>query len=232
MSEIVAHIREIKERMAQACVRSGRKPDRVRLVMVSKTIALPEIRIALESGEFLLGENKAQELRSKAPELQDTPARWHFIGHLQSNKIKDVLPWVEMIQSVDRLSLAQKLSQKLSAEGRSLPILVQVNTSYEDQKSGVLPEEAPELLQRIAELPGLELKGLMTIGLLNGNESQTRDCFRRLREVQAQAQEQLPEAELSELSMGMSGDYLWAIEEGATLVRVGSAIFGLRNQPH
>lgn len=222
-------IHRVKENINQACAHCGRSPNEVQLVMVSKTVETPQIREALTSGTFLLGENKAQELSHKAAELADTPARWHFIGHLQSNKIKDVLPWVEMIHSVDRLSLAKKISQKLQEQQRSMPILIQVNTSYEDSKSGILPEQALELIQRVSELPALQIKGLMTIGLWGGTETDTRDCFKRLKELQQQAQDlTLPNSELSELSMGMSGDYLWAIEEGATLVRVGSAIFGSR----
>lgn len=228
-SEIAKRVQTVRTQITEACQRTGRNPQDVRLVMVSKTVAVSQIRQALSSGECLLGENKAQELRDKAPELQDSPARWHFIGHLQSNKIKDVIPWAEMIQSVDRLSLAQKLSKKLQEQQQTMPILIQVNTSFEDNKSGILPAEALDLIQRVAELPALAIQGLMTIGLWGGTEAQTRDCFKRLREVQAQAQAlDLPDPSLRELSMGMSGDYIWAIEEGATLVRVGSAIFGAR----
>lgn len=219
----------MRARIHQACHRAGRPPQDVNLILVTKTVPHERIREALLTGECLLGENKAQELREKAPALKDTPARWHFIGQLQSNKLKDVLPWVEMIHSIDRLSLAEKLNQRLTEENRRLPVLLQVNTSYEASKAGVAPEQALELLQRVAELPALQLRGLMTIGALSEDEQTVRDSFRRLAELRDRARQlPLPEPELPELSMGMSGDFEWAIEEGATLVRVGSAIFGAR----
>ena len=137
--------------VAAAAAAAGRSPADIRLILVSKTVAPARIRAALALGETLLGENKAQELREKAPLLRDTPARWHFIGQLQSNKLKDVLPWVEMIHSLDRLSLAEKLSARLTAEQRQLQVLVQVNTSHETSKGGVAPEQALELIQRVAE---------------------------------------------------------------------------------
>lgn len=215
--------------MGQACQRAQRDPHSVRLIMVSKTVSSQRLRRALDSGQSHFGENKAQELRPKALELADTSAQWHFIGHLQSNKIKDVLPHICLLHSLDRFSLATKLQNKLASQDRELAVLIQVNSSYEDAKSGVLPEQALDLIQQVAELPRLHIRGLMTIGLWGGSEQQTRDCFRRLREVQQQARElQLPGAHFDELSMGMSGDFEWAIEEGATLVRVGSAIFGAR----
>lgn len=213
--------------MAAACQRAGRPSESARLILVTKTVSAERIRPALAAGAILLGENKAQELKQKAPELQDTPARWHFIGHLQSNKLKDVLPWIEMLHSLDSLTLAQKLADKLQAEQRRLPVLIQVNTSYEASKSGVAPEACLDLLRRIHEIPALALRGLMTIGAHSEDEARVRDGFKRLRELRDQAASALA-MPLPELSMGMSGDYEWAIEEGATLVRVGSAIFGAR----
>lgn len=226
-TELAQRLAEVTARMQAACQRASRSPASVRLIVVSKTVPVPRLREALAAGAFLLGENKAQELREKAPQLLDTGAHWHFIGQLQTNKIKDILPWTDLLHSLDRLELAQKLSARLVALGRELPVLVQVNTSAEDSKAGVDPADALELLKRVADLPGLKLQGLMTIGGLGGTELQTRDCFRRLVELQQAAQNHdLPP--LFELSMGMSGDFEWAIEEGATLVRVGSAIFGER----
>lgn len=226
---IAQRLSGIRERMAAAAAKAGRSPADIRLILVSKTVAPARIRAALALGEHLLGENKAQELREKAPLLRDTPARWHFIGQLQSNKLKDVLPWVEMIHSLDRLSLAEKLSARLTAEQRQLQVLVQVNTSNEASKGGVAPEQALELIQRVAELPGLGLKGLMTIGALDPDPAVARDCFRRLRELRDQARAlPLPDPSLPELSMGMSSDFELAIAEGATLIRVGTAIFGGR----
>ncbi|HEY9843083.1 MAG: YggS family pyridoxal phosphate-dependent enzyme [Candidatus Sericytochromatia bacterium] len=227
--DIPARLALVQQRILAACKRVGREPESVRLILVSKTVAPERIRMALDAGATLLGENKAQELKQKAPLLQDTPARWHFIGHLQSNKIKDVLPWVEMIHSLDRLSLAQKLAERLETEpGRRLPVLIQVNTSYEASKSGVAPEQALELIRQVAALPALELRGLMTIGALSSDEQAVRACFRRLSALRADAEASL-QTPLPELSMGMSGDFEIAIEEGSTLVRVGSAVFGERS---
>lgn len=211
--------------MADACQRAGRSPDDVRLILVTKTVSLPSIRAAIAAGEHRLGENKAQELVSKAPELQ--MAEWHFIGHLQSNKIKDILPWTSLLHSLDRIELAQKLATHLRQAGRRLKVLIQVNVSGEASKSGVAPEQAAELIERIAALPELELRGLMTIGANTPEQPIVRAGFRRLRELRDAAQQQLGQA-LPELSMGMSGDFETAIEEGATLIRVGSAIFGPR----
>ncbi|PKL77434.1 MAG: YggS family pyridoxal phosphate-dependent enzyme [Candidatus Melainabacteria bacterium HGW-Melainabacteria-1] len=223
-------LKQVQTRIEAACARADRDPSTVRLILVTKTIGTAQIRAALEQGACLLGENKAQELRDKAPLLVDTPARWHFIGQLQSNKLKDVLPWVEMIHSLDRLSLAEKLNARLEAEGRRLQVLVQVNTSGETSKAGIAPEQALGLISQLGALPALELKGLMTIGLNSPDQAQVRAGFRQLRQLRDQARElPLPDPSLPELSMGMSGDFEMAIAEGATLVRIGSAIFGARN---
>lgn len=220
---------QVQTRIAAACQKVSRPPEAVQLILVSKTVPAAVLRDALQAGGLIFGENKAQELKHKAVELQDTAIRWHFIGHLQSNKIKDILPSVEMIHSVDNLALAQKLNQRLQEKNQKLAVLVQVNTSYEDSKSGVSPEHALELLKQVSELPQIQLHGLMTIGALSQDEQRVRDCFKRLRELSQQAQQlKLFASEHPELSMGMSGDFEWAIEEGATLVRVGSAIFGAR----
>jgi len=231
-SVLTEQIAQVKNQIHLACQRAGRTTQSVRLVMVSKTVAPEKLRLALQSGETVFGENKAQELKQKALQLQDTQAYWHFIGHLQSNKIKEILPFTSLLHSLDRLSLAQKLNQQLASTNARLKVLIQVNTSYEDSKSGVAPEQALELIKQVSELSQLELKGLMTIGLLGGSQEATRDGFRRLRELQQQAQQlDLPDPSLPELSMGMSHDFIWAIEEGATLVRIGSAIFGSRPKP-
>ncbi|PIQ25092.1 YggS family pyridoxal phosphate-dependent enzyme [bacterium (Candidatus Blackallbacteria) CG17_big_fil_post_rev_8_21_14_2_50_48_46] len=228
-SLIAENIQAVRARMQAACERVGRAPDAVQLMLVTKTVAVERIRAALACGEFLLGENKVQEALPKAEALHESPAIWHFIGHLQTNKVKDVLRFARLVQSVDRLDLAQKLNQRLAAENRKLEILIQVNTSYEESKFGVAPDQALELIQRVAELPHLQIRGLMTIGLFSEQEAPVRDCFKRLRNLQAEAQIlNLPGTDWETLSMGMSGDFEWAIEEGATLVRVGSRIFGAR----
>jgi len=227
--QISEQIQAVRERMQAACLRVGRSPETVQLMLVTKTVSIAQIQAALDCGETLLGENKVQEAWPKAQALQNSSAHWHFIGHLQTNKVKDVLKFADCVQSVDRLELAQKLSQRLVQEGRQLPILIQVNTSYEESKFGVAPEQTLALIQRVHELPGLQLQGLMTIGLFSEQEQPVRDCFKRLCELQAQARAlALTNASWDVLSMGMSGDFEWAIEEGATLIRVGSLIFGAR----
>lgn len=228
MPEIAHRLAALESRITQACLRADRPREAVQLVLVSKTVALETLLGARAAGAQIFGENKAQELKLKASQWPTSPPpEWHFIGHLQSNKIKDVLPWISLLHSLDRLSLAQKLSQYLQQRQQSLPVLLQVNTSAESSKSGVLPAEALGLMQQINQLPGLSLQGLMTIGPLGADESATRQCFQQLRQLQQAGREALG-LPLNSLSMGMSGDFEWAIEEGATLIRVGSAVFGPR----
>lgn len=227
---IQTKLRALQEQISSAAQRAGRNPQEIELLLVSKTHSTDKILEAHRAGQVLFGENKAQELSSKAEALKDTPLKWHFIGHLQSNKIKDILPYTALLHSLDRLSLAQKLNRKLQELGQTLPVLIQVNTSFEDQKSGVLPAKALELIEKVAAMKHLQVQGLMTIGLFSDNEHKVRDCFKRLKEVQAQVQaKNWPSVKMDTLSMGMSGDFEWAIEEGSTLIRVGSAVFGERN---
>ncbi len=184
------------------------------------------------SGEALLGENKAQEARGKFDLLRSAGAEWHFIGHLQTNKVKDVLRFATMVQSVDRLELARKLDGRLQFEGRSLDVLVQVNTSCEESKFGIAPEKALAFVREVARYDTLRIKGLMTIGLLSAEGEKVRKYFRLLSNLRDQiAREGIPGVEMRELSMGMSGDLEIAVEEGATIVRVGTAIFGERRCP-
>jgi pyridoxal phosphate enzyme (YggS family) len=228
--DISARITDVLTRMAAACARTGRPPDTVKLLLVTKTVPAEIIRAALASGQIRLGENKVQELRDKQPLLADIPAEWHFIGHLQTNKAKDLIGRVALIHSVDRLELAQKLQQRLEAADLHQDILIQVNTSEESSKSGVHPAQARELVTAIASLSRLHIRGLMTIGTLAGDETETRRCFRLLRNLRDEiAAAHLPGVQMQELSMGMSNDFEWAIEEGATLIRVGSTVFGARN---
>ncbi|MBF2052962.1 MAG: YggS family pyridoxal phosphate-dependent enzyme [Candidatus Sericytochromatia bacterium] len=229
MTETAQRLAALETRIAAACLRAGRPREAVQLVLVSKTVALETLLAAHTAGARIFGENKAQELKQKASQWPASAAapEWHFIGHLQSNKIKDVLPWIRLLHSLDRPSLAEKLSQALQQRGQTLPVLVQVNTSAESSKSGVPPAEALGFMQQVSQLPGLSLQGLMTIGPLGTDEATTRQCFRQLRQLQQAGREAL-NLPLNSLSMGMSGDFEWAIEEGATLIRVGSAVFGPR----
>lgn len=215
--------------MERACERSGRPKDAVRLMLATKTVSEEKLRFAVSRGETLLGENKVQDGTKMAQQISDLPVEWHFIGHLQTNKIKEVLRWATCIQSVDRLDLIQKLDQRLQFEQRKVDIYLQVNTSYEPSKFGVAPEGAEELLQAIKGYDTINLKGLMTIGIFSAEAEKVRGCFQTLRTIRDKALDM--GYDQLELSMGMSGDLEIAIEEGATIVRVGTAIFGPRIYP-
>lgn len=231
--DVNSNIVRIRQRIAAACMASGRAPGEVRLLMATKTVPANGIRIALEAGETLIAENRVQELKEKYDALKDIPHENHFIGHLQTNKIKDLLKCeVTCIQSIDRLSLAEKLHQQLSAANRTMDILIQVNTSVEESKFGVHPSQAAELVKQVAAFGTLKIKGLMTIGLFSTDEIKVRECFCILRNLRDEiAAMEIPGVEMKELSMGMSGDMEMAIAEGATIVRVGTAIFGQRPTP-
>lgn len=230
MNHIIENIAQIKKRIAKAAIAAGRNPAEVKLLLATKTVSAENIKIALESGERLIGENRAQELKSKYTDLLDVPHQKHFIGYLQTNKIKDLLRYgVTCIQSVDRLDLAEKLQARLEFEKKEIDVFIQVNTSNEDSKFGVAPENAIELTKQVAELPNIHIKGLMTIGLFSAEEAKVRVCFKLLKDIQRQIIAlNLPRVEMNELSMGMSHDLEFAVEEGSTMVRVGTAIFGQR----
>ncbi len=232
-SDIAHNLAIIEQRIEQACAKAGRKRDTVRLLLATKTVDVPRIEQALVlMDKPLMGENRVQELEQKGPELKQPRPGIHFIGHLQSNKIKHVLRWVDCIQSVDRLSLAKKLQNRLVFEHKHIDVLVQVNTSYEDSKFGVKPEQAVELIKKISQFDRIRIKGLMTIGLFSDDKDKVRACFQRLVAIQQQViAQKIPGVAMDELSMGMSGDLEMAIEEGATIIRVGTAIFGQRQYP-
>ncbi len=222
------NIRIVQQRIANACAASNRNANEVQLLLATKTVPADRIRVAVEAGERLTGENKVQELRDKAEGLAGLQIERHFIGHLQSNKIKEVLKYVSCIQSIDRLSIAAELDRKLQAEGRSLDIYVQVNTSAEDSKFGLPPEETIAFVLALRSFHSLQLKGLMTIGLLDADPQRMRPSLQLLRKLRDELLQQTGIATPLGLSMGMSGDLELAIAEGATMVRVGSAVFGNR----
>ncbi|UJF25117.1 YggS family pyridoxal phosphate-dependent enzyme [Suttonella sp. R2A3] len=222
-------IARVLEQISGACEQAERSPEDVRLMMVTKTVEAARIREALASGQTLIGENKVQEINAKYDALADVAHDTHLIGHLQTNKIKDVIAQVSCIQSLDRVKLAHKLEQRLEFEDRTIDVLVQVNTSGEASKFGVAPEDTLALIEETLHCERIRIRGLMTIGANTTDESRIRACFRSLREIQAQARDRFADrAQFDELSMGMSGDMALAIAEGSTLVRVGSAIFGAR----
>lgn len=234
MKENILHNLEIiNTRIQNACEKDGRNSSDIKLLLATKTVSADRIRIAIEHGQSLIAENKVQELKEKFEELKDIPHTNHFIGHLQTNKIKDIVKYnVTCIQSLDRLDLAEKLHQRLLAEKGTIEVLIQVNTSNEESKFGVDPKKAVELTKRIAEFPTLKIKGLMTIGLFSAETEKVRPCFKILKNLQQEIIfNAIPNVEMIELSMGMSSDLETAIEEGATIVRVGTAIFGNRIYP-
>lgn len=225
MSTPSANLDQIRARIAAACERAGRDPADVHLLVVSKTRTPDEIRAVTACGQTLLAENRVQEARDKIPLLNDPALAWHLIGPLQRNKVKSALEIFRMIHSVDSLELAGEISKR--AEGRDpVPVLMQVNVGREPQKSGVLPEEALSLAQAMASLPGIALQGLMTIPPQTAEAEGARRWFKALAMLRDRIiQADLPGVEMRELSMGMSHDFEVAVEEGATLVRIGSAVF-------
>lgn len=227
------NLQTVRREMELACRDSGRRIEDVKLLLATKTVPLEKLHRAMQAGETLFGENKAQELRYKFPLMQQhKQAEWHFIGHLQTNKVKDVVKYVTLIHSVDRLKLGQALHHQLTKENKTMDILVQINTSYEESKFGASPETATELVKQLSQFDTLNIKGLMTIGKLNATNEETRHCFRLLKDMQAQIKnEKIPHVEMDVLSMGMSGDFKVAIEEGATIIRVGTSVFGQRYLP-
>ncbi len=227
---ILENLKLILTRIENACLKSNRNPAEVRLLLATKTVSAVNIKIALEAGQTLIAENKVQEVKEKYEALKSIPHESHFIGHLQSNKIKDLLKCeISCIQSLDRLDLAQKLHQRLLFENKIIDVLIQVNTSNEESKFGVHPDQAIELIQQVSKLETLKIKGLMTIGLFSAETEKVRKCFQLLKNIQQEVIAlNIPNVEMKELSMGMSGDLETAIEEGSTIVRVGTAIFGQR----
>lgn len=230
-SPIARNLADIRERIDAAARRAGRDPASVTLLPVSKTFGEDAIREAIAAGYRRFGENKVQEIRDKQTVMADANVRWVVIGHLQTNKAKDVARLATEVQSLDRLDLALALEKRLQIEGRTLDVLVQVKTATEPSKFGCEPAEVAGLLRDIVQqAPSLKVKGLMTMATNTDDPAAVRACFRALRELRNQLREQaIPGIELDRLSMGMSGDFEIAIEEGSTEVRVGSAIFGQRH---
>ena len=226
---ITTKLDQVRQRINRACMAAGRQPETVKLLLATKTVPADKIRIALQSGATLIGENKVQEFREKTPGLADLNYERHFIGHLQTNKVKEVLQYVNCIQSVDRIELVHELDKRLLTAGHSLDIMIQINTSYEASKFGLDPKAVPAFIKQIARYDTLNIKGLMTIGLFDADAEKVKPSFRLLKIIQEQVKQEVPDVvSMQELSMGMSGDLETAIEEGATIVRVGTAIFGQR----
>ncbi|MGB6104465.1 MAG: YggS family pyridoxal phosphate-dependent enzyme [Pusillimonas sp.] len=227
---IASRLALVQERIRHAALEAGRDADSVALLPVSKTFGEDAIRAAVQAGARRFGENKAQEIRSKYEPLSDCGIDWVMIGHLQTNKAKDVARMASEIQSLDRMELALALDRRLQQEGRAIDALVQIKTSSEPSKYGLPPEELPGFLRQVArDIPTLRIRGLMTLAINAADQAAVRACFRKLRELRDQMrQEAIEGIELDRLSMGMSGDFEIAIQEGSTEVRIGTAIFGGR----
>jgi len=222
------NLQHIRGRITAACLRAGRDPDTVRLVAVSKTKPAAMIEMAAVAGQRLFGESYAQEFAAKADEVQQ-PVEWHFIGGLQTNKVKYLAGKVNLIHSVDRLALAEEINRQWAKIDQVVNILIQLNLGEEESKSGTGEANLEELLRRVAELPHLRIRGLMALPPCLADPEEVRPFFRRLRQLaDMMTKRNIPGVEMAELSMGMSHDFEVAIEEGATLVRVGAAIFGER----
>ena len=220
MTDIRANLDRVRERIARAAERAGRRASDVLLIGVSKTVDVARIRQAIEAGVPALGENRVQEARDKVSEI-GRPVPWHLIGHLQTNKVRDALELFDVIHSLDRLELAKELDKRARARGRTADTLVEVNVAGEASKGGVGPDGLGELLDAVATMPSVKVRGLMAIPPEAKDPDDSRVWFRALRKLAERHG-------FSELSMGMSGDFEVAIEEGATMVRVGTAIFGPR----
>jgi len=223
-------IAEIQNRIAAAAEQAGRSPDDIRLVAVSKTKPVASVQKALTGGLNLFGENYIQEAREKVDALSGSGAQWHFIGHLQSNKAKYAVKLFDLIHSVDSPKLARELNKQAAKIDKVQPVLVQVNISAEATKSGTSSEETVDLVTAISDLPNLSLQGLMTMPPFFDDPDRARPYFQELRQLRDHIRSlTIPGVAMHELSMGMTGDFEAAIAEGATLVRIGTAIFGERS---
>jgi pyridoxal phosphate enzyme (YggS family) len=225
---LAANIARVRSKIEEAARKVGRSAGEITLVAVSKTVPVALVKIAYNLGVTDFGENRVQDALPKIAEFHPRGMRWHMIGHLQSNKTGKVAGAFDMVQSIDSAHLAQVLNRHAGEEGKILPVLLQVNVSGEASKEGVSVDETPQLARQIAALPCLKVRGLMTIAPLVKEPEEVRYVFRGLRELRARLQDEVAECSWDDLSMGMTDDYSVAIEEGATIVRIGRAIFGER----
>lgn len=226
MGNVADNVEHIRQRITAVCMRVNRSADDVTLIAVSKTFDARYIRQAVEAGVVDIGENFVQELTRKRDSLEDERIRWHFVGHLQTNKVKYIAGWIHLIHSVDSLHLARELNKYAERASRNINVLVEVNTSGEKTKFGVQPEQVLGMIQELQRCAQLRVQGLMTMGPLADTPEASRPAFRMLRELQKLLLQK--GLHLPDLSMGMTNDYDVAIEEGATMIRLGTAIFGPR----
>ncbi|MBX3640844.1 MAG: YggS family pyridoxal phosphate-dependent enzyme [Nitrosomonas sp.] len=232
LNEIKTNLATIQQKIADACAKAGRDPSSVRLLPVTKTVPAERLRIAFAAGCEEMGENKVQEAREKSELLNDLAIKWCVIGHLQTNKVKYITRFAHEFQALDSLKVAAELDKRLQAAGRGMDVYVQVNSSGEASKFGLPPEEVEDFVRQLPDYASLQVKGLMTLAIFSTDHERVRACFIRMRELQERLRQNAPAGlSFDELSMGMSGDFELAIEEGATVVRVGQAIFGKRPLP-
>lgn len=226
---VAENIKNIRERINRACFRCGRKPEEVTLVAVTKTFGSDMMKEAVEAGQLDFGENYVQELNEKRDELRNLNVRWHFIGHLQTNKVKYIAEYVHLVQTVDNVRVAEEIQKRAQMHGRIIDILVEVHTTTEETKSGVLPEKTLDLVKQIFPFKNVRMQGLMTMGPFSDDPNDSRPSFQQLVHIQKRIeQEGIPGVSAKQLSMGMTHDFEVGIEEGATIVRLGTAIFGKR----
>ncbi|HXF04692.1 MAG TPA: YggS family pyridoxal phosphate-dependent enzyme [Blastocatellia bacterium] len=230
MNELAERIESVRHRIAEALHRAGREAEKVRLIAVTKTVPVERIQEAIEYGVKDFGENRVQEAEKKISYLPQEVC-WHFIGHLQSNKVRKAVPLFDWIQSVDSVHLAERLNRTAAEAGRRIPVLIQVALDREPTKHGIAPEDLGELARALASMPHLDVRGLMAIPPFFEDPQKVRPYFRKLAELLRDLNEQAIFSQpLTELSMGMSHDFEIAVEEGATMVRIGTAIFGERQR--
>lgn len=228
---IAQNVETVRNRIRQACLRCGRSPEDVRLVAVSKTFGADRIREAIEAGQLEFGENFVQELKEKRQQLHDDRVNWHFVGHLQTNKVKYIAEYIHLIHSVDSLHLAEEIQKRAEKIGREIEVLIEVHTTDEATKWGVLPSEAVDLIKSVSRLRHVRVRGLMTMGPFSDDPNNSRPSYRQLQEIRQKVlREGIENVSMAELSMGMTHDFEVAIGEGATIVRLGTAIFGERKR--
>lgn len=226
---IQENLREVKDKIASAAIKSGRQPEEITLIAVTKTLPVDVINAAIGFGVADIGENKVQEVTDKYEQIIGGP-KWHLIGHLQTNKVKYIIDKVSMIHSVDSFRLAEEISKRAEKAGLIMDILVQVNVAEEETKFGLSVEEVEGLVEEIATLPGIRVKGLMTIAPFIEEEYELRKYFSQMKEIfETLKKTMYNKADMTYLSMGMTNDYELAIEEGANMVRIGTGLFGARN---
>ena len=230
INNIKSNFEEIQKKKSEIALDCGREPNDIKIIAVSKTHSAEIVKQAIDAGVSIFGENYVQELIEKQHyfEGSELKPQWHFIGHLQSNKVKYIAPYITMIHSVDSVKLANEISKRAEQNNRTIDILLQVNTSQEDSKSGAAPEDALKIAESIVKIPFINLKGAMTIGSFSDDEKIIKREFRLLVSIFNEIKEKVSPT-ISEISMGMSHDYDIAIREGATMVRIGTAIFGSRS---